>query len=340
MPRSQVLIRALIAMLGALTACSAAPQKPYSHEDWAESQHPPSDTAPLPQGCNPLKYSGGSHDISAFVRSPGNWCVVHDFVQRKRIDRINGSTVGSPAYNGVLSFFKYDNVDIDLRSHLISGAPFEDTVGVLTNSGKANLRVHNGTVNTPGMSSIGVFMAPYKHPPNGDPKNMAPEDMPPMRNVGYTVATKQFTYSDPWNYQPPTRYTAENLTIRSGGRGIVMSGADNIIRNNTIEVDGKVAVYMYGPRPVIEGNTFIVHLDSKDQTTLPAILKLRDADGAIIRNNRFVVRAGPFSGKAEAAINLLMSKNVVIENNTVEDTAVLVRKDEVSSTVERGNQVK
>jgi Right handed beta helix region len=338
MPRSQVLIRALIAMLGALTACSAAPQKPYSHEDWAESQHPPSDTAPLPQGCNPLKYSGGSHDISAFVRSPGNWCVVHDFVQRKRIDRINGSTVGSPGVNGVLSFFEYSNVDIDLRAHLISAEPFDNAVGVFSIKVKNKvLRVHNGRIVTPGLKAVGVFMAPNVDIDFG--ANRPPEDDALLVTTGWNLEAKKFN-TIPWNYQPPTRYTAENLTIHSGGRGIVMSGADNVIRNNTIEVDGKVAVYMYGPRPVIEGNTFIVHLDSKDQTTLPAILKLRDADGAIIRNNRFVVRAGPFSAKAEAAINLLMSKNVVIENNTVEDTAVLVRKDEVSSTVERGNQVK
>ena len=60
---------------------------------------------------------------------------------------------------------------------------------------------------------------------------------------------------------------------------------------------------------------------------------------AIIRNNRFLVGGGAFKGKAEAAINLLESKNVLIENNTIEDTSLLVRKDEASTTVERGNQM-
>lgn len=105
--------------------------------------------------------------------------------------------------------------------------------------------------------------------------------------------------------------------------------------------NGKVAVYLYGPRPVIEGNTFIVKLDPNDKATLPAILKLRDADGAIIRNNRFIVQSGPFGTRqAEAAINLLASKNVLIENNIVQDTRQLVRKDEASTTLERGNQLK
>lgn len=120
-----------------------------------------------------------------------------------------------------------------------------------------------------------------------------------------------------------------------------MVGADNVVRNNVIEVDGKVAVYLYGPRPVIEGNTFIVHLDPRDTTTLPATLKLRDADGAIVRNNRFIVKGGLMTGlapgRAEAAINLLTSKNVLIENNTVIDAKQLVRKDEASTTIEQGN---
>ncbi len=334
-----VFIRVLIAMLAGLTACSAAPQKPYSLEDWAERQHPPSDTTPLPPGCKPLKYSGGSHAISAFPTSAGNWCVVHDFVQRKRFDPHNASILGSPGVTGVINFFENSNVDIDLRAHLISSEPFDNAVGVYSGKVKNKvLRVHNGRVVTPGLKAMGVFMAPNVDMDFG--ANRPPEDDALLVTNGWNLETKKFN-TMPWNYQPPTRYTAENLTIRSGGRGIVMSGADNVIRNNTIEVDGKVAVYVYGPRPVIEGNTFIVHLDSKDQTTLPAILKLRDADGAIIRNNRFIVQSGSFGDqKAEAAINLLESKNVLIENNTVQDTRQMLRKDETSTAVERGNQLK
>jgi hypothetical protein len=334
MPRSQILKSALRAM-SVVTLVSACASASMTREEWVESI---SDKEPLPQGCKPLKYEGGFIPIRNSVGGPGDWCVVHDFVQRKRIDRINGSTVGSPGVNGVLNFFQSSNADIDLRNHLISSEPFDNAIGVDGGQVKnTNLRVHNGRIVTPGLKAVSVFMAPNIYMDFG--ANRAPEDEAPLVKTGWNLEAKKFN-TIPWNYQPPTRYTAENLTIRSGGRGIVMSGADNVIRNNTIEVDGKVAVYMYGPRPVIEGNTFIVHLDSKDQTTLPAILKLRDADGAIIRNNRFVVSAGPFSAKAEAAINLLMSKNVVIENNTVEDTAVLVRKDEASTTVERGNQMK
>ncbi len=91
-----------------------------------------------------------------------------------------------------------------------------------------------------------------------------------------------------------------------------MAGSDNVVRNNTIEVDGRTAVYLYGPRSLVEGNTFIVHMDLRDKAPLPAILKLRDADGSIIRNNRFIVkRSGLFRKKEEepqAGINLWSPK--------------------------------
>jgi len=341
MQRSQALTIVLLSAVICVTSCAAAPEQPYSHEAWAESQHPPSDMGPLPAGCKAVRYDGGFIPIKQTVTPSGQHCVVHDFVQRRKIDVITRSKTGSPGCDGILSFYEGSNVDLDLRGHLVSGVPFDDTVGILANDKYTDLRVHDGKVVTPGSSGIGVFLARYQAPPQRQPKYMAPEDLPPMRSKNYDVKTKAFLYSDPWDYQPPTHYTAENLTIQSGGRGIIMSGADNVIRNNIIEVDGKVAVYMYGPRPVIEGNTFIVKLDANDKATLPAMLKLRDADGAIIRNNRFIVKSGPFGTRqAEAAINLLASKNVLIENNIVQDTRQLVRKDEASTTLERGNQLK
>ena len=120
-----------------------------------------------------------------------------------------------------------------------------------------------------------------------------------------------------------------------------MAGSDNVVRNNTIVVDGRTAVYLYGPRSLVEGNTFIVHMDPRDKAPLPAILKLRDADGSIIRNNRFIVkRSGLFRKKEEepqAGINLLESKGVVIEGNVFEQVALPVRKDAASTTAESGN---
>lgn len=161
-----------------------------------------------------------------------------------------------------------------------------------------------------------------------------------MKTTNWNSETRKFN-KIPWNYTPATFYTAENLQIQSGGRAIVMAGSDNVVRNNTIEVDGRTAVYLYGPRSLVEGNTFIVHMDPRDKAPLPAILKLRDADGSIIRNNRFIVKRGRLFRKTaaepQAGINLLESRDVLIEGNVFEDVALPVRKDAASTATERGN---
>lgn len=336
----QTRLIALACVLVSVIGCESATSKPYSYSDWIEKQHPPSDTEKLPAGCKILKYRGNFISIREAIEGSGRHCVVHDFIQRKRIDSINGKDRGSPKYEGVLSFLEGCNVDVDLRGHLISGAPYEDTVGIANFNAKLqSLRVHHGKITSPGKFGVGIFMAPYKFPPNGL-GSLRPEDQPPMRNVKYISDQEGFKYSDPWNCQPITHYTAENLQINAGWRGIIMSGADNVVRNNFIEVDGQTAIYLYGPHPIIEGNTFIVHLDKRDQAPLPAILKLLDADGAIIRNNRFIVQGRGNAYKAEAAINLLASKDVMIENNSVNDVRLLVRKDEVSTVIEKDNVLK
>ncbi|WP_289241313.1 right-handed parallel beta-helix repeat-containing protein, partial [Delftia sp.] len=159
---------------------------------------------------------------------------------------------------------------------------------------------------------------------------MLTEDTAVTKESNWNPETEAFN-KIPWDYFPPTFYTAENLQIKSGGRAIIMAGSDNVVRNNTIEVDGRTAVYLYGPRSLVEGNTFIVHMDPRDKAPLPAILKLRDADGSIIRNNRFIVkRSGLFRKKKRnprPASTCWSPKGVVIEGNVFEQVALPVRKD-------------
>ncbi|MFZ6688624.1 right-handed parallel beta-helix repeat-containing protein [Undibacterium sp. SXout11W] len=331
MQRSKAISLFAVVICAAISGCSGLSEQTYTHEAWAESQHPASDKITLPEGCKAVKYDGGYVPIITTVDFTGKNCVVHDFIQRQRYHAHDSdrSNQGNPGGEGVISFYRINNADLDLRNHLISSAPFDDAVGITTmymaGNTPINLRIHNGTVITPGTFGVGITLAS-------------------ILNFEYllkqNLEDKHFDDLSVSSYKS-TRYTAENLHIQSGGRGIIMSGADNVVRNNVIEVDGKVAVYLYGPRPIIEGNTFIIKLSDKDKATLPAALKLRDADGAIIRNNRFIVQSSGFTkNKAEAAINLLSSNNVLIENNIVENTSTLLRKDEVSNATERGNQMK
>ena len=273
---------------------------------------------PLPSSCKAVRYTDGYISIKEAFEGSGRHCVVHDFTQRKVRDLIDWSIRGSPTdeigRGSILTFYKNTNADLDLQGHEISGRPFENTRGVgLLGKNLVFLRVHHGKIETPGPRGLGVDMAPnisaWKRI-----KELT-EDFPVTQTTDWNIKIKEFN-EIPWNYTPPTFYTAENLQIKSGGRAIIMAGSDNVVRNNTIEVDGRTAVYLYGPRSLVEGNTFIVHMDPRDKAPLPAILKLRDADGSIIRNNRFIVkRSGLFKKKEEepqAGINLLESKGVVL----------------------------
>ena len=141
----------------------------------------------------------------------------------------------------------------------------------------------------------------------------------------------------------------EKLNIQAGYRGIVLGGGNNIIRNSTIEVDAHTAIYMYGPNPIIENNTIIIHGKGKTNPNfkedgikiLDGAIKLRDAKGGIIRNNRIIYKGGFLGfGKAPVAINLLDSKDVLIENNTIEGFKALVRQNGDTSITENSNTLK
>nr|WP_255407841.1 right-handed parallel beta-helix repeat-containing protein [Collimonas sp. PA-H2] len=130
----------------------------------------------------------------------------------------------------------------------------------------------------------------------------------------------------------------EHMTIHAGWRGVVMGGGGNVLRDSTIDVDGHTAVYMYGPGSIIENNTIIIHRNG-DAKPFDAAIKLRDAHGAVVRNNRIIYKGG-WLGKAPAAVNLLDSTDVLIEGNTVENFDKLVRINGDSKYAEKDNSLK
>jgi hypothetical protein len=288
------------------------------------------------EGCKPLKQSPNQISVIALAADTGRRCLVQDLVQRNMWDLIDGRNRGSPRRNGVVVVLEAKDLDLDLRGHLATGLPFEDTLGIYVQSDASQIRIHNGKVRTPGPRGIGAWMVPYK---NVDLFKFEQEDEPPKYLDDDPHDVRKSAYF-PWDYQkPPTHNTLENLHIESGGRGVVMAGDGNVLRHNTIEVESSTAIVVYGPNAVIEDNTFIVHPRRDDQSDTTAALKLRDAHGAVIRNNRIVIKTGLFADKAEAAINLIESRNVTIENNVVEGAKALVRKDAATTTQERGNRL-
>jgi hypothetical protein len=128
-------------------------------------------------------------------------------------------------------------------------------------------------------------------------------------------------------------FLLSRLNIRAGGRGVIRSGAGNTIRDSTIEVDGATAIFLHGRNSIIENNTIIVHARAAGPND--AVIKLRDADGAMIRNNRIIYKG---DSRTATAINLLDSRNVTIKDNIVEGIDNLVRQTGKTSVREQGTQ--
>lgn len=113
---------------------------------------------------------------------------------------------------------------------------------------------------------------------------------------------------------PARHITIENLKIKikGGGRAIVRQGAGTIIRNNVIEVEGGTAIWSAGPNAVIEGNTIIV-TGRKNVVSADAAIRLKHGGGAVIRNNRFIIK----SGANKRLISVFDSGEFRFENNKV-----------------------
>lgn len=228
-------------------------------------------------------------------------------------------------------------LDLDLQEHELRGK-VDNLVGIQADGRLFNIRIHNGKISVPGNRSINVgieIISPNIKLKIDQSKGYKYEALESNEDTpaAATLDGKAPAY-------PTTRYLIEDMTIRAGWRGIVLGGGGNIIRNSTIEVDGHTALALFGPGSLIENNTIIIHGEGEAQP-FDAPIKLRDAHGAIVRNNKIIFKQGWFSTtKAAAAINLLDSRDFVIEGNTVEAFDTLVRSNSDSSHSANNNVMK
>ena len=138
---------------------------------------------------------------------------------------------------------------------------------------------------------------------------------------------------------PVTNHQLTNLSIDSSGRAINIRGAGNKIINNKIRVRGFFnGIYLSGPRQTIENNIIVVSIPPTASHGGP--IKLAMANDSVIRNNTIIIEDG--GDNPGAAINIVGSKSVVIENNKVIGTKTLFKiwdenADQKSEVIERGN---
>lgn len=342
----------------------------------------------------------GHFDRGGHIHELGQHCLTYDIYQPKksRWGWESGNSLGV----ALINFFvdsSYEDVygqlvqlpnnlkfGLDLQGHTLK-AEFS-TIGIALSADIpqhiANTTIKNGIINVfgTGISLQHKFEVPtngsvrydgvtpvFKPGIRGEFLYLRNEDEPPNSLALQLLFPLANPAAPLLNYKN-TRVTADHLTIHAGYRGVVMGGGNNTIRNSIIEVDSHTAIFMYGPQPIIENNTIIIHrngavgtyqkggkkikgdiasgimiggdiIDSVKTNELDGAIKLRDAQGGIIRNNRIIYKGGFFSfGKAPVAINLLDSKDVLIENNTIEGFKALVRKNGDTTFTDKNNTFK
>lgn len=138
---------------------------------------------------------------------------------------------------------------------------------------------------------------------------------------------------------PVTSHQLVKLSINSSGRAINIRGAENRIIDNNIKVrDFFGGIYLSGPRQTIENNIIVISAPPTSSHGGP--IKLAMADDSVIRNNTIIIENG--GGEPGAAINIIGSKNVVIESNKIIGTKILFKIwdeniEQKSNVIERGN---
>jgi len=111
---------------------------------------------------------------------------------------------------------------------------------------------------------------------------------------------------------PARGILVEKVAISSAGWGIGVEGAGTVIRDSTIEVDAGTALWIYGPHARIENNTIIVRGRGRVREA-DAPIRLHHGDGAIIRNNRIVVKGDGHPW----AITSFRTGAITLEGNTM-----------------------
>lgn len=92
---------------------------------------------------------------------------------------------------------------------------------------------------------------------------------------------------------------------------INIQGAGTVIRDCVIETNAGTAIWIFGPDAVIENNTIIVHGEGKLREA-DAPIRLHAGDGAVIRNNRFIIKGAVH----HRGIAVFDTGPVTVDNNT------------------------
>ena len=120
-----------------------------------------------------------------------------------------------------------------------------------------------------------------------------------MKNTGQRIRILSEMFPAGPSAYPVRNLRLENMKIKTKQDAVVLEGASSVIRDSVIETNSGTAIWLYGPNAVLENNTIIVHcLETKLVTEglatcreIDAPIRLMHGDGAVIRNNRFILKS-------------------------------------------------
>ncbi|MBI5926300.1 MAG: right-handed parallel beta-helix repeat-containing protein [Aquabacterium sp.] len=141
---------------------------------------------------------------------------------------------------------------------------------------------------------------------------------------------------------PRTGHRLEQLDVSAERVAVAIKGSGNVVRQNQLKVTGcGVNIYLIGGNQVIEGNTIVVSGARCSPADAP--IRLHVGDNSVIRNNTIIIEG--WGDRPDAAISVIDSQNVLIENNKVVGAKTLYKiwdedSGQKSSVTERGNEMK
>ena len=270
------------------------------------------------------------------IEKPGTFCLDSDLRQSPLKDPRRG---GAEVFSLVEAMIRIraNDVTLDLAGHTVSNGMRHGmtliwfskfAIGTRGGTRLRHAHIRNGQLSSPGPTGIGIDLTASK--PYGQ-RSLQPASIP-------DGLRSSEVFED-------TRHLIESMNIDSGKRGIQLDGQNNIIRNNRIVVDGATAIVAQGPGIIIEDNIIEVRKDfssfsehdRRRESMTPFPIRLIQADGAIVRNNQIRLVDRALRGSLPAAIELVESKDVSVQENRFGGMEAPVHADAASSYRDAGN---
>jgi hypothetical protein len=296
-----------------LLTCTALPSSAVLPGSSEGRPVPPSEV----RDCTVLRWDRASWAYpSMYVREPGKYCLDRDYTADLRWC--------SHGCQGSFIDIRANDVELDLRGHTLRALLKPNTYnysGIIAIG--SNIVIRNGRIKGGG-TGVRFRAAPPDPLPRGAwapaPHEISRVD-PEMPNVVYGTGGLRI----------------ENMIIEDAARPITAAGANVTAIGNRVtsavvpdpvvalvatspwlprqftETSPSGAISIYGPGAVVEDNTIEQTNRTDGELTAYSIL-LRDAKGAVVRNNR--IRNSGSSGKT-IGIGLKDSTDVVIQGNTL-----------------------